>query len=143
MTNSLIKIAKDFHWEMAHRLPYHQGGCQNLHGHSYQLNVEIAGTVLPNGMLMDYSDLKAIVKPLVDELDHAFLCSEDDELMKNFLKGKSFKVVYIPYYSTAENIAGYFLDKIATQLKPHKHLRSLKIRVAETVNTYAEISVDL
>ncbi|HND76050.1 MAG TPA: 6-carboxytetrahydropterin synthase, partial [bacterium] len=67
-----VKIAKEFHWEMAHRLPYHTGGCQNIHGHSYILWVEIEGQPQENGMLLDYAEIKRIVKPMIDTLDHGF-----------------------------------------------------------------------
>jgi len=138
-----IKIAKEFHWEMAHRLPYHTGGCQNLHGHSYRLLVEITGTPLANGMLMDYADLKHIVKPLIDELDHGFMCSEDDALMKEFLRTTHFKIVHVSFYTTAENIALYFLNKIQSTLSTYKNLSGLTVRVNETRSTYAEISKSL
>jgi len=95
---------------------------------------------MPNGMLMDYADLKGMVKPLVDELDHGFMCSEDDSLMKEFLKTTRFKVIHVNFYTTAENIAIYFLEQIKQKLSSHSNLNSLSIRVSETVSTYAEVS---
>ena len=55
-----MKIAKEFRWEMGHRLLEHKGKCYNLHGHSYKLLVEFGGEVEPNGMVMDYFDVKKI-----------------------------------------------------------------------------------
>jgi len=53
-----MKIAKEFRWEMGHRLPEHTGLCRNIHGHSYRMVVEITGDVLANGMIIDfYADL--------------------------------------------------------------------------------------
>ena len=57
-----MKIGKEFRWEMGHRLPLHTRGCQNIHGHSYKLIVEIEGEPGANGMVADYTDLKQIVK---------------------------------------------------------------------------------
>ena len=75
-----MKIAKEFNWEMGHRLPEHFGKCKNIHGHSYKMMVELDGDVNDNGMVMDYYDLKKIVNPIVENLDHAFMVYEQDEL---------------------------------------------------------------
>lgn len=133
-----IKIAKEFHWEMAHRLPYHKKGCQNIHGHSYRMFVEIEGVPGPTGMLMDYGELKALVKPLVDELDHAFFCSNDDTATKAFLQTNGFKAVYVDFYTTAENLTFYLTMKIKEKLVPYKHIIGLKVRIQETTSSYAE-----
>ena len=135
---NIIKIAKEFHWEMAHRLPYHRAGCQNIHGHSYRMFVEIEGIPGDNGMLMDYGDMKALVKPLVDELDHAFLCSNSDEVMKPFLESSKLKAVYVDFFTTAENLSFYFIKKIKEKLVPYKNITALKVRIQETTSSYAE-----
>ena len=80
-----MKIAKEFHWEMGHRLPEHFGKCKNIHGHSYKMIVEIEGDVLESGMVMDYYDLKKIITPIVEELDHAFLVYKDDVQIIKFI----------------------------------------------------------
>jgi len=40
-----MKIAKEFKWEMGHRLPEHFGQCKNIHGHSYKMLVEFEGEI--------------------------------------------------------------------------------------------------
>lgn len=65
-----MKIAKEFHWEMGHCLPEHFGNCKNIHGHSYKMMVELEGTQDESGMIMDYYDLKKIVNPVIEKLDH-------------------------------------------------------------------------
>jgi 6-pyruvoyltetrahydropterin/6-carboxytetrahydropterin synthase len=134
----IVRIAKSFHWEMAHRLPYHTAGCQNVHGHSYELRVALSGHPDERGMVMDYGELKAIVQPMVDELDHAFLCSTDDSLMVEFLQRSSLKVVYVEFPTTAENLVYYFLDRIHDRLKDRTNLAEICVRVCETRATYAE-----
>jgi 6-pyruvoyltetrahydropterin/6-carboxytetrahydropterin synthase len=89
------KIAKEFHWEMAHRLPFHTGGCQNLHGHSYKLWVQLEGEPNDKGMVVDYFDLKAVVEPLVKQLDHSFLCDRSDDVMVQFFRENPLKVNYV------------------------------------------------
>lgn len=138
----ITRIAKEFHWEMAHRLPFHTGGCQNVHGHSYRLWVEIEGEPDSHGMVMDYLDLKMIVEPLVKQLDHSFLCDRADELMMQFFHSNSLKVNYVDFPTTAENIAAYLLKEITLRLKESQSIpvKRLRVRVQETERTFAEVS---
>jgi 6-pyruvoyltetrahydropterin/6-carboxytetrahydropterin synthase len=87
----MFYLSKEFTFEASHQLPNHDGKCARLHGHSWRMLVTIEGRTLQPamrhnevrigqtemernpkaGMLMDYADIKAIVKPFVDEfLDH-------------------------------------------------------------------------
>lgn len=138
----ITRIAKEFHWEMAHRLPFHTGGCQNIHGHSYRLWVEVEGEPDTRGMVMDYLDLKAVVEPLVKQLDHSFLCDRSDEMMMRFFHDNTLKVNYVDFPTTAENIAAYLLKEITLRLRESQNVlvKRLHIRVQETERTYAEVS---
>jgi 6-pyruvoyltetrahydropterin/6-carboxytetrahydropterin synthase len=132
-------IAKDFHWEMGHRLPFHTGGCQNIHGHSYKMRVEIHGKIdSSTGMVMDYFDMKALVQPIVDQLDHSFLCDSSDKLLMDFFALNPMKVNIIDMYSTAENIAYYILQQLIQGFFPFNSVQKLTVRLCETENTYAE-----
>lgn len=128
---------------MAHRLPFHLTGCQNIHGHSYQMDVVLSGVPDENGMLLEYGLLKARVKPVIDELDHAFLCSMQDELLLPFLKQSPFKVVYVDFETTAENLTFYLLDKIKLLIKPFFNIHGLKVVIRETTTSSAEAECDL
>jgi 6-pyruvoyltetrahydropterin/6-carboxytetrahydropterin synthase len=72
-------IYKEFRFEAAHRLPHHDGKCRRLHGHSFVGRVYVRGDRLiesgaKQGMIVDYSDLKKYLKPLLnDYLDHHYL----------------------------------------------------------------------
>ncbi|MHC4832494.1 MAG: 6-carboxytetrahydropterin synthase QueD [Planctomycetota bacterium] len=71
-----VRLAKSFTFEAAHFLPTFPEGhkCRRLHGHSFRLEVLVAGEVDPaKGYLIDYGDLKRLVGPVVDELDHRCL----------------------------------------------------------------------
>ncbi len=76
MNNGPWFLTKRFVFEASHRLPKHDGKCARLHGHSWVLWVRVGGAELretgaKQGMVIDYSDLKAAVQPLVDDfLDH-------------------------------------------------------------------------
>ena len=143
----LTTIAKDFRWEMAHRLPYHEGGCRNVHGHSYRMWIELTGVPDANGMVLDYFVLKQMVDPLVAEVDHAFLCDNSDKLIVDFLDSSKLKAVYVDFPTTAENIARWFFERLSgvfsTDRSSLKHLRALRVRIQETERTFAEVSGSL
>jgi len=132
-----MKIAKEFRWEMGHRLPFHNGKCVNLHGHSYKMMVELSGEPDNNGMVLDYYDVKNIIAPLVEELDHAFMVKSGDDKLLNLLVEMNSKHVVVPFDSTAENLCLYFLDKIISTKLP-SNINGVKVKIFETENTYAE-----
>ena len=58
----------------AHRLTGSGGKCESLHGHNFHVTLEVAGDVLDdNGMLIDFGELKSILKTVLAELDHSDL----------------------------------------------------------------------
>ncbi|MBI9071265.1 MAG: 6-carboxytetrahydropterin synthase [Melioribacteraceae bacterium] len=137
-----MKIAKEFRWEMGHRLPFHEDKCKNLHGHSYKMMVEFTGTEDENGMVLDYYEVKEIIAPLVDELDHSFMVYEKDTKMIDFLVEMDMKHLVTPFHSTAENMVHYFLKKISEANLP-KNITAVMVKVFETESTYAEDEIKL
>lgn len=73
------KLDKRFTFEAAHKLPHHDGKCRRLHGHSWAVVVSVHSNELQwdgpkQGMVVDYSDIKKAMKPLLEEyLDHHYL----------------------------------------------------------------------
>jgi len=132
-----MKIAKEFRWEMGHRLPFHEGKCKNLHGHSYKCMVELSGKPIENGMVLDYYDVKKIIEPVIENLDHAFMVYRDDKELLGLLTQLNSKMVVVDFQSTAENICVYLLKEIKNSNLP-KNINSVKVRIFETENTYAE-----
>jgi 6-pyruvoyltetrahydropterin/6-carboxytetrahydropterin synthase len=137
-----MKIAKEFSWEMGHRLPEHFGKCKNIHGHSYKMIVELEGDVDKNGMVLDYYDLKRIINPIVEELDHAFLVYHEDKEVIDFLNKLNSKKVVAEFQSTVENICYYFLHRIKESNLP-SNIKSVKVRICETPDDYAEEIIEL
>jgi 6-pyruvoyltetrahydropterin/6-carboxytetrahydropterin synthase len=72
-----MELFKEFTFEAAHRLPgvapNHR--CARLHGHSYRVTIHVSGEVdQTSGMVLDFADIKAAFKPIIDEhLDHYYL----------------------------------------------------------------------
>jgi 6-pyruvoyltetrahydropterin/6-carboxytetrahydropterin synthase len=137
-----MKIAKEFRWEMGHRLSFHKGKCRNLHGHSYKLWIELNGTEDSNGLLMDYYDLAKLVLPVLEKIDHCFMVSVKDTNLIEALKKLDSKAVIVDFEPTAENICKYILNEI-TKTGLQTNIRSVRARVYETDDAFAEDEIKL
>ncbi|HSP88210.1 MAG TPA: 6-carboxytetrahydropterin synthase QueD [Ignavibacteriaceae bacterium] len=137
-----MKIAKEFKWEMGHRLPEHFDKCKNIHGHSYKMIVELEGEVLESGMVLDYYDLKKIINPIVEKLDHSFMVYKEDKEIISFLEKMKSKMVVVEFQSTVENICKYFLNEIKKISLP-ENINKVLVRIYETADDYAEESVQI
>lgn len=132
-----MKIAKEFRWEMGHRLPDHFGLCKNIHGHSYKMIVEFEGELNQDQMVIDYYDVEKIINPLIHQLDHAFMVNANDKVVLEFLEKMNSKKVVVKFDATAENICKYLLNEISKAGLP-ENVNSVKVRVYETQFDYAE-----
>jgi 6-pyruvoyltetrahydropterin/6-carboxytetrahydropterin synthase len=68
-----MEIFKEFTFEAAHRLPNVPADhkCARLHGHSFRVEVRVRGAVDPRlGWVLDFADIQAAAKPVMDRLDH-------------------------------------------------------------------------
>ena len=71
-----VDLTKTFSFEAAHLLPRLPDGhkCRRLHGHSFRCDVVVRGDVDPElGWLTDYADIKAVIDPVISQLDHRYL----------------------------------------------------------------------
>jgi len=145
---SVIRVTKEFHFEMAHALLNYDGPCRNVHGHSYRLFVTLSGTPLDNpgnpknGMVIDFTDLKNIVKKeIVNVFDHTLVVSRsfDKEKMEIFTKAFG-NTVLVDYQPTCENLVLDFAGRISSHLPRGIKLHSLKLY--ETANSFAEWHAD-
>lgn len=134
-----MKIAKTFRWEMGHRLPEHPGGCRNLHGHSYRMQVEVEGTPGENGMIIDFDDMTRAVRPLIEELDHAFLCRDTDTDLVAFLRTHDMKHRIVPFASTVENISTLFADRLEPVFHEAAQVTAFAVTVFETDTSSARV----
>ena len=108
-----LELSKIFHFDMAHRLSFYQGKCRNLHGHTYRMEVTLAGETDTNGMVMDFNEMKALIhREVVDVLDHSTVIYEKDELlMKHF--PKELQHVVLPFEITAENLSRWIFERLS------------------------------
>ena len=131
-----MKIAKEFRWEMGHRLPDHFGQCKNIHGHSYKMIVEFDGDLNKQGMVIDYYDVEKIIDPIIKILDHSFMVNKNDTVVIEFLEKMKSKKVVVGFESTAENISKYMLDEISKSKLP-SNVKKLAVCIYETGGDYA------
>jgi 6-pyruvoyltetrahydropterin/6-carboxytetrahydropterin synthase len=137
-----MKIAKEFRWEMGHRLPEHFGLCKNIHGHSYKMIVEFEGDLNEQGMVIDYYDVEKIIDPIIEKLDHSFMVNKKDKVVIEFLEKMNSKKVVVDFESTAENISKYLVNDISLSKLP-SNLKSIAVRVYETEGDCAEDKIIL
>ena len=111
-------VSKRFSFEAAHSLPHLPAGhkCRELHGHSYVVEIHCSGPLDARGFVIDFAEISAVVKPLIDRLDHRNL---NDVL---------------PVPSTAENLAAWIMN----ELTPHLPTLS-RVDVFETARTRATV----
>jgi 6-pyruvoyltetrahydropterin/6-carboxytetrahydropterin synthase len=141
---ALIRVTKEFRFEMAHALWNYDGPCRNVHGHSYILYVTIAGEPVndpadpKNGMVIDFGDLKKIVRrSVVDRFDHALMVSGQApaETVESYRQHFG-NVIVSSYQPTCENLVADIASTLDPLLPAGTSLHSLKLY--ETATAYAE-----
>ncbi|MDI1316689.1 6-carboxytetrahydropterin synthase [Flavobacterium sp.] len=142
---SNIRITKQFSFETGHALYGYDGKCKNVHGHSYKLSVTVIGQPISDntnvkfGMVIDFSDLKKIVKEeIVDIFDHATVFNKNTPHVElaNELKNRGHHVILVDYQPTSEKMVTDFAQKIKSRLPNDIKLHSLKLQ--ETDTSFAE-----
>lgn len=129
---------------MAHALWNYDGPCRNIHGHSYSLLVTIVGETSEDekstklGMVMDFSDLKKVVKEnVVDVFDHSVVISSKASQPEIQRVEQMFDKFYVvDYQPTCENLVTDMATRIGKSLPAHIDLFSLKL--VETATSWAE-----
>ena len=141
-----VRITKEFKFEMAHALHGYDGLCANIHGHSYRLWVTVRGNVkkenkhIKDGMVIDFMDLKSIIKPtIINKYDHSLVLNANSPHANLDLSAFD-KVYYLPYQPTSENLVSDFANSITSLLPENVEL--LKVVLSETVSSFAEWNKD-
>ncbi len=93
----MYEIMIEDNFASAHQLKGYEGPCENLHGHTWKVQVFMTGEKLNKlGMLFDFKEAKSLLKELLDSFDH-----------KNLNELEMFKETN----PTAENIAKVIFQK--------------------------------
>ncbi len=112
----MFEIVKSVSFCYGHRILNYVGPCQHLHGHNAKVDVMLASDTLDErGMVMDFGDVKRVIKRWVDEtLDHTLLLSKNDPLVPVF-EQQNEKFYLMDENPTAENIAKLIFEFAAEQ----------------------------
>ena len=99
----MYEVTVEDSFAAGHYLRNYKGKCENPHGHNYKVRVTLRGAELDKaGLLLDFKDLKEIMKHVIDRLDHQMLNDVEPFTSLN---------------PSAENLARYFYEQASARLK--------------------------
>ena len=135
-----MKVSKTLTFDAAHQLVGHFGKCANLHGHTYKVEISLAGETVQQGssqgMVVDFYHVKKIAGKFVDRLDHAVLLQGNEPI---FLKDAvDTKRVIFGFRTTAENMSRYLTWTLTELMWQYARIDSIKLW--ETPSGCAECS---
>ena len=113
-----LLVEKTF--DAAHYLENYDGDCARMHGHTYRVQICVAGETLDQkfGMLMDFKEMKKALNQLIAKLDHQVL----NEVLD--------------FNTTAELIAKYFYDQVEIVEAYYLHLHDQALLILKLLRTY-------
>ena len=124
----MYEVTVEDSFAAGHYLRNYKGKCENPHGHNYKVRVTLRGAELDRaGLLLDFRDLKEVMKHVIDRLDHQMLNDIEPFTQLN---------------PSAENIAKYFYDEANSRLKlvTNGRVRIGDVTIWETDTTTARYS---
>jgi len=99
----MYEVTVEDSFAAGHYLRNYKGKCENPHGHNYKVRVTLRGAELDKaGLLLDFKDLKDVMKHVIDRLDHQML----NEIAP-----------FTELNPSAENLAKYFFDQTNGRLQ--------------------------
>jgi len=145
-----IEVAKDyFNFASAHFLIFANGKREPLHGHNYQVSVQLQGELDPAGLVLDFITFKPIVKRICDSLDHRTLIPCESPMLQIRRRAREIEVRYkqqkiilpkqdvrlLPLANTStELLAQHVASQIRRQVRqnlPGANIRSIEVGVDE------------
>ena len=147
-----IELFKEyFKFSCAHFLIFPDGSKERLHGHNYQVSVEISGDLSDRGLVIDFIEAKPVVRELCDELDEHWIVPAEHPGLKIERLGDghtavsygsarylapSEEVIELPVNNTSvENLAMWFGRELRRRLEErfgHTQVRRLRVAISET-----------
>jgi 6-pyruvoyltetrahydropterin/6-carboxytetrahydropterin synthase len=124
----MFEVTVEDTFSSGHFLRNYKGKCEKPHGHNYKVRVTLRGETLDHaGLLLDFKDLKDVLRPVVNYLDHQMINELEPFTVLN---------------PSAENLAKYFFDETNRQLKGNTNGRVWvkDITIWETDTTTATYS---
>ena len=98
----MYEVTVETTFSSGHYLRNYHGRCENPHGHNYRVLVTLVGEELDQtGLLLDFKELKQLLRPIVDYLDHRMINDLEPFTSVN---------------PSAENLARYFFDRTSESI---------------------------
>lgn len=98
----MYEVTVEREFSSGHYLRNYKGKCENPHGHNYKVKITLQGKSLDTaGLLLDFKDLKKVMLPVIEYLDHQMI----NDLAP-----------FTEINPSAENLARYFYDETSKQL---------------------------
>ncbi|HZZ38584.1 MAG TPA: 6-carboxytetrahydropterin synthase QueD [Acidobacteriaceae bacterium] len=99
----MFEVTVERGFSSGHYLRNYKGKCENPHGHNYKVRITLLGEALDAaGLLLDFRDLKQVMHPVIERIDHQML---------NDLEP------FTEINPSAENLARYFYQQTNEQLR--------------------------
>ncbi|HWY68449.1 MAG TPA: 6-carboxytetrahydropterin synthase QueD [Terriglobales bacterium] len=124
----MYEVTVEDSFAAGHYLRNYRGKCENPHGHNYKVQITLQGKELDHaGLLLDFKELKLVMKPVIDRLDHRMINDVAPFTTLN---------------PSAENLAKFFFDETNVTLRTSTSGRvSVKeVTIWETDTTTARYS---
>ena len=114
----MFEVSVEQTFAAGHALRNYNGKCENVHGHNYRCQVQVEGQDLDQiGLLVDFVELKKVVHSVLDRMDHQWLNDWPPFDKLN---------------PSAENMAKFIYDEVASALSPRPGVRVGWVRLWET-----------
>lgn len=138
----IVRVCRHEEFEVSHMLDNYDGKCGKIHGHTYKAEIMLEGNIIedPNnnsfGMLMDFNDLKPIIKEVIP--DHYYISDITQDGIQAELRALMDKYD-MPFKtfegrSTVENMVCYYAKEIQKRLPEGVFV--VEVKLYETTNSY-------
>jgi 6-pyruvoyltetrahydropterin/6-carboxytetrahydropterin synthase len=130
--NNRVEIQKSYEFEAAHFLPFHDGKCRKLHGHTWKLDICVSGVPQTDegpqhGMVMDFYLIKEIIKEI--DPDHTLLNSYRHQAV---VCADMHRWKFMLDYPTCELMAQWLFDLIEPKLPEGVDLEYITVHETKT-----------
>lgn len=147
-----VAVSKDnLVFASAHFITFPGHRCETLHGHNYRTQVVVEGGLDPEAhYVVDFAELKQLMRRLTDEIDHKVLLPLENPKLQIREEGDTVTVAVQgkPRYvfprtdcallpvpnTTVEMLAQYLAGRVARELGASgtHHLKAIEVEIEET-----------
>ena len=152
MESWAIDIAKEYlKFSAAHFLIFPDGSTERLHGHNYRVFLELEAALDEHGLVLDFIQVKPVIRALCDELDEHWLVPGEHPVLKvnpredgvtevrykeQYYAAPTEDVIVLPVNNTSsENLSTWIGRELQSRLKgrfPSLVIHSMQVAVEET-----------